>query len=102
MAERTTGPQKAMRPVSLRASLRLDVSRAAPSSKAGMRDVSSRANRWLSESFHASLNERLRHAHARQLAPVLCDSLRDVVDFSLRGDDVRPCARGRACGARLG
>src|SRR6516225_5745273 len=34
MAESTMGPQKAMRPVSLRASLRLDVRRAAPSSAA--------------------------------------------------------------------
>ena len=33
MADSTTGPQKAMRPVSLRASLRLDVRRAPPSSK---------------------------------------------------------------------
>jgi hypothetical protein len=34
MADSTTGPQKAMRPVSLLASLRLDVRRAPPSLKA--------------------------------------------------------------------
>jgi hypothetical protein len=34
MADSTIGPQKAMRPVSLRASLRLDVRRVPPSLKA--------------------------------------------------------------------
>ena len=43
MADSTIGPQKAMRPVSLRASFRLDVSRAVPSSRKDIRDVPSKS-----------------------------------------------------------
>src|SRR2546429_2857301 len=61
MADSTIGPQKAMRPVSLRASFRLDVSRAAPSSRKDIRDVPCRANHVVERIFpRASLRNGLR------------------------------------------
>src|ERR1700741_21272 len=68
MAESTTGPQKATRPVSLLASLRLEVTRAGASSNAGMvggRSLASISAQWQmadladAKPSHAFLNERL-------------------------------------------
>src|SRR5262245_32792224 len=70
MADRTTGPQKAMRPVSLWASLRDEVRRAAPSTKSLGISVLGRGQiGWLRESFHVFLNETLSLANCALRLP---------------------------------
>src|ERR1043165_6056570 len=91
MADSTIGPQKAMRPVSLRASFRLDVSRAAPSSRKDIRDVPCRANHVVERIFpRASLTNGLRAA-----GPGKAWSDRDWESSSIRPRAVAVSLRGR-------